>query len=163
MSVVIKKNTVVSIHYVLTDDNDEVLDDSTNSYPLVYLHGAGNLILGLEKELEGKEVGFKALITVKPEEAYGQSNPDLIQDLPISQFQGIDKIEPGMNFETQSSDGQIQRVIVRKVTEDAVTIDANHPLADMTLNFDLEVVEVREADEEEIAHGHVHGPGGHQH
>ncbi|KEA62377.1 FKBP-type peptidyl-prolyl cis-trans isomerase SlyD [Marinobacterium lacunae] len=158
----IAANAVVSIHYRLTNAEGEQLDSSEGQDPLAYLHGASNIIPGLENALAGKGVGDKLSVTVEPEEAYGPVKDELVQDVDRSNFEGIDVIEPGMQFMAQTPWGQ-QPVTVVKVQEDTVTLDGNHPLAGQTLSFDVEVVEVREATEEELSHGHVHGAGGHQH
>jgi FKBP-type peptidyl-prolyl cis-trans isomerase SlyD len=156
MSLLIGDKLVVSIHYTLTDDNENVIDSSDGAEPLNYLHGAGNIIPGLEKELVGKVQGDKLTVRVSPEEGYGEINPELIQTVDKSLFQGVDEIQPGMQFQAQGPGGQVQMITVRLVEGDAVTVDANHPLAGQHLNFDVEVVSVREASDEEIAHGHVH-------
>ncbi len=149
-------NTVVSIHYTLRNAEGETIDSSAGGEPLAYLHGAGNIIPGLENALAGKNVGDQMTVTVPPEEGYGQPNEDLIQEVPRSAFQGVDRIEPGMRFQAESPQGP-QVVVVTQVGDDTVTIDANHPLAGMTLTFDVEIADVRAATEEELAHGHVHG------
>jgi len=156
MSLMIGDNVVVSIHYTLTDDAGEVLDSSQGADPLNYLHGAGNIIPGLEQALVGKTTGAALQVSVAPEDAYGEVNPELVQLVPASAFQGVETIEPGMAFEAQDSQGNSRRIVVKSVDGDQVTIDANHPLAGAQLNFDVQVVEVRDATAEEIAHGHVH-------
>lgn len=156
MSQPIGENAVVNIHYELTDDEGTVLDSSKGAEPLSYLHGAGNIIPGLEKALAGKteEDAFK--VRIEPEEGYGQIVPELVQKLPKTAFQGVDKVEVGMNFEAQAPNGEVQRVQVKEVADEEVTIDANHPLAGVPLNFEIDVVGVRQATDEEIAHGHAH-------
>lgn len=156
MSQAISNNSVVNIHYELTDDEGNVLDSSRGAEPLSYLHGAGNIIPGLEKALVGKNEQDSFSVRVEPAEAYGEIMPELIQTLPRSAFHGVENIEVGMNFEAQAPNGEVQRVRVKDVEADEVTIDANHPLAGVALNFAIDVVGVREASEEEIAHGHVH-------
>ncbi len=159
----ISPNSVVTMHYTLTDDSGTVLDSSANAEPLVYLHGAGNIIPGLENALVGKKAGDALDVRVAPEEGYGLVVEDLIQDVPREMFQGVDTIEPGMTFQAQDQSGYIQRVTVTAVNDALVTIDSNHPLAGQHLNFNVTIVEVRPASEEEVAHGHVHGAGGHHH
>ncbi|HEY0915586.1 MAG TPA: peptidylprolyl isomerase [Solimonas sp.] len=156
------ENSVVSMHYTLTNNKGEVLDSSQGGDPLTYLHGSGNIIPGLEKALTGKQVGDKLQVTVEPAEGYGVHDEALVQQVPKRAFQGVPNIEPGMTFHAQSSQGPM-RVTVTAVQGDMVTVDGNHPLAGETLNFDVEITEVRAATLEEIAHGHVHGPGGHHH
>lgn len=151
------ENKVVTIHYTLTDEQGATLDSSSGGEPLSYLHGAGNIIPGLEKALEGKSAGEQVNVTVSAEEGYGERNEELVQQVPMEAFQGVDKVEPGMQFEAQSPDGNVVRVTVTEMAEDQVTVDANHPLAGHALNFDVEVAEVRDATEEELQHGHVHG------
>ena len=155
-------STVVSIHYTLTDDAGQVIDSSSGRDPLAYLHGAGNIVPGLEKALEGKAPGDRLDVVVQPEEGYGVRHEGLVQTLPRAVFQGIDTVEPGMQFTAQGPNGPMH-VVVTNVAGDEVTIDGNHPLAGQTLNFAVEVVEVRAASDEERSHGHVHGPDGHHH
>ena len=158
----ISDNKVVSIHYTLTNDKGEVLDSSSGKAPLAYLHGNKNIISGLENALNEKVVGDKFNISIPPEEAYGVHDEALIQVIPKSVFQGIEEIEAGMQFQAKSDEG-IQVVTVTKVDGDKITVDGNHALAGETLTFDVEVADIREATQEELQHGHVHGPGGHGH
>lgn len=153
---------VALIHYTLTSVDGEVLDSSEGAEPLAYIHGLGNIVPGLEKELTGKQTGDKVNVEVSPEEGYGEINDELIQEVDRSAFDGVDTIGVGMRFMAQTAWGQ-QPVIVTAVSDDTVTVDGNHPLANQTLKFDVEVVEVRDATEEELEHGHAHGVGGHQH
>ncbi|MBS3800514.1 MAG: peptidylprolyl isomerase [Thioalkalivibrio sp.] len=155
-------NAVVSIHYTLTNDAGEKIDTSEGREPLAYLHGKGQIVPGLEKELEGKAAGEKVQARVPPEEGYGEKIDAMVQDIPMDAFQGVESVEPGMQFQAQTENGPLT-VTVTKVEGDTATVDGNHPLAGQTLNFDVEVVEVREASAEEIEHGHAHGAGGHQH
>ena len=156
MSLLIGDKLVVTIHYKLTDDSGNVLDNSEGKDPLTYLHGAKNIIPGLEKALVGKTQGAKMQVKVDPVDGYGVVRPELTSVVERSLFQGVDTLEVGMTFEATAPDGSRQQVVVKKVEEDKVTIDANHPLAGVTLNFDVEVVGVREANQEELSHGHVH-------
>lgn len=158
----VAKDKVVSIDYTLTDDEGSVLDTSKGRAPLAYLHGAGNIIPGLEKALEGKQAGEQVAVRVPAAEAYGERDDALAQEVPLEMFQGVESIEPGMRFQAQTSAG-VQVVTVTKVEGESVTVDGNHPLAGKPLNFDVNVVEVRDATDEELAHGHVHGPEGHDH
>jgi FKBP-type peptidyl-prolyl cis-trans isomerase SlyD len=157
----IAKHTVVSIHYTLRNDEGTVLDSSTGKDPLHYIQGIGNLIPGMEEGLEGKQKGDKLEIKVSPEKGYGERNDDLIQKVPRSSF-GDQDVRPGMQFQAQSSQGA-QVVTVTEVGLENITVDGNHPLAGVPLNFSVEVMEVRSATKDELDHGHVHGPGGHHH
>ena len=156
MSLLIGDNLVVSMHYKLTDNDGNVLDSSEGAEPLTYLHGAGNIIPGLEKELVGKVEGDSHQVKVEPDEGYGEIDPELIQTVDIAAFQGVESVEVGMSFEAQAADGSVQHIVIKNVEGEEVTIDANHPLAGVTLNFDVDIVSVRDATEEEIDHGHVH-------
>lgn len=158
----IAQNSVVAFHYTLTNDAGEVLDSSEGREPLTYLHGSGNIIPGLEKELEGRQNGDKLQVAVSPEEGYGETQPALVQEVPRDAFQGVESIEPGMQFQAQTQGGPLM-VTVTQIEGDTVTVDGNHPLAGQKLNFDVEIAEVREATAEEVEHGHVHGEGDHQH
>jgi FKBP-type peptidyl-prolyl cis-trans isomerase SlyD len=155
----ITQNAVVAIHYTLTDDSGNKLDSSDGT-PLAYLHGNGNLIPGLERELEGKSAGDKLSVKIVPADAYGEYDKSLIQRVPRRALKGIGNLQVGMQLHTQSPHG-VRAVTVTQIAGDMVTIDGNHPLAGKSLNFEVEVAEVRAATEEELAHGHVHGPGGH--
>jgi len=157
----ITKNTVVSIHYTLRDDQGNVLDSSAGKDPLLYIQGIGNLIPGMEEGLEGKLKGDKLDIKVSPEKGYGERNDSLIQKVPRTAF-GDQEVRPGMQFQAQSNNGT-QVVTITEVGLENITVDGNHPLAGVGLNFAVEVMDVRKATEDELAHGHVHGPGGHHH
>lgn len=154
----IEKNAVVAIDYTLTDDNGQVLDTSQDRGPLSYLHGAGNIIPGLENALEGKTEGDKVNVSVAPDEGYGDRDESLVQAVPKKMFDETAEPEPGMQFQAMGPDGA-RILTVLKVEGDQVTVDANHPLAGQQLNFDVAVVNVREASDEEKEHGHVHEPG----
>jgi len=158
----IAQNTVAAFHYTLTDDQGQVIDSSEGREPLTYLHGSGQIVPGLEKQMEGRAVGDKFAAAVAPEEGYGVRHDELMQEVPRSAFQGVEKIEAGMQFQGRGPQGDIN-VTVSKVEGDTVFIDGNHPLAGKTLNFAIEVTDVRAANEDELSHGHVHGEGGHQH
>lgn len=158
----IARDIVVSIHYTLTDDNGATVDSSADGDPLAYLHGNGNLVPGLENALEGKKAGDKITVKIAPVDGYGEYEKSLVQRVPRRSFKGVADVRPGMQFQMQSDQGP-RSVTVTNVAGDMVTIDGNHPLAGKNLNFDVEVVEVRAPSEEELAHGHVHGPGGHHH
>lgn len=153
-------NMAVSFHYTLTNDGGEVLDSSIGDDALVYLHGTGNIIPGLEEALLGKAVGDKFNVRVAAKDAYGEQNDEMIQVIPRAMFEGIDELEVGMMFHADVSSGSGEVTIVN-IDGDDVTIDGNHPLAGVDLTFDVEVVDVRPATEEELAHGHIHGAGCH--
>ena len=151
----IEKNKVVSINYTLTDSKGIKLDTSEGRGPLNFIHGNGHIIIGLEEALEGKLKGDKLAVSIVPEKGYGLKNDDMIQKIPRGQFDASQPIETGMQFNAQAEDRTIV-VTVTKVEDDFITIDANHPLAGETLNFDVEVMNVREASADELSHGHVH-------
>lgn len=157
----ITKDTVVSMHYNLTNSEGTQLDSSAGGDPLVFLQGHHNIIPGLEQEMDGKEKGDKFTATIAPAMAYGERDDNLIQAIPRSNFpEG--EIAPGMAFNAETPQGMMQ-FTVTSVADTEVTVDANHPLAGMTLQFEVEVVDVRAATADEVAHGHAHGPGGHHH
>ena len=161
MQIAAKK--AVSIDYTLTNDAGEVLDSSAGGAPLVYLHGAGNIIPGLEQALEGKQEGDQVNVTVEPENAYGEFSAELVAVLGRNMFEGVDELEVGMQFHASGPDGGMQIVTITGVDGDEVTVDGNHPLAGQRLTFDVKVVGIRDASDEEMAHGHVHGEGGVEH
>lgn len=148
----IAENSVVSFDYTLTGDNGEVIDTSIGREPLVYLHGHGNIVPGLEKAMEGKGSGDQFDASVLPAEGYGEFREELVQDVPRSAFEGIESLEPGMSFRAESNAGPMM-VVVKAVNEDTVTVDGNHMLAGQTLNFAVDVKSVREASAEEIEQG----------
>jgi FKBP-type peptidyl-prolyl cis-trans isomerase SlyD len=158
----IAENTVASFHYTLTNDAGEVLDSSRGREPLLYLHGAGNIVPGLEQAMEGRGPGDTFKVDVAPDQGYGIRHDGLIQKVPREAFQGVDSVEVGMQFQASGPQGAMS-VTITAIDGDQVTVDGNHPLAGETLHFDIEVAEVRAASAEEMAHGHVHGEGGHQH
>ncbi len=158
----IAQNSVVTIHYTLKDDAGEVIDSSREGDPIAYLHGHGNLVPGLERELEGKSTGDKVNVSVTPEQGYGDYDKNLVQQVPRRALQGIPNVRVGMRLQAQTPEGP-RAVVVTRLVGDMVTIDGNHPLAGKNLNFDVEITDVRDATEEELEHGHVHGEGGHHH
>jgi len=159
----IAQHKVVTIHYKVVDvDSGEVIDSSEGGQPMTYLHGAQNIIPGLEQALEGKQVGDEFEVTVAPADAYGEYSDERVQQVPMAAFEGVEKVEPGMAFTAQTEHGPIS-LIVTEVDEATVTVDANHPLAGKSLQFSVKIESVRDASEEEMAHGHVHGEGGHHH
>ena len=145
----IADKTVVQMHYTLTSDEGEVIDSSAGREPLQYIQGAHMIVIGLEKAMEGREVGEKFDVKVIPREGYGEYDERLTQEVPIDVFQGVDKVVPGMQFYAQTPAGPMP-IRVKSVSADKAVIDANHELAGKNLNFAIEVVSVREATEEEI-------------
>jgi len=158
----VSENAVVVIDYTLTDNEGEVIDSSEGAGPLAYLHGMGNIITGLEEALLGKEAGDKVNASIEPAKGYGERQEDMKQEVPKELFGGIDNIEEGMQFQSETDDGPVMVTVVT-IGEEMITVDGNHPLAGVHLNFDVTIREVREASEEELEHGHVHGEGGHHH
>ncbi len=158
----IEPNSVVTLHYTLKDNDGTVIDQSDDG-SFLYLHGAMNIVPGLENALTGKASGDEFSVTVSSAEGYGEKDPERIQEVPKEMFEGNDEIQVGVQFHAQSPDGQAVVVTVIEVRDDVVVIDGNHALAGVDLNFEIKVVDVREASEEEVSHGHVHGEHGHQH
>jgi FKBP-type peptidyl-prolyl cis-trans isomerase SlyD len=158
----ITADRVVRIHYTLKDDSGTVLDSSAGGEPLAYIQGHGNLISGLEKALEGKTDGHTMAVSVAPADGYGIRDEALIQRVPRRSLPPAGEVRKGMQFQARTEHG-MRMFTVTAVVGDMVTLDGNHPLADKTLHFDVQVVDVREATREEMEHGHVHGPGGHHH
>jgi FKBP-type peptidyl-prolyl cis-trans isomerase SlyD len=158
----ITQDSVVLLHYTLKDDAGEVIDSSSSGEPLAYLHGHGNLVPGLERELADKSAGDKLSVKISPADGYGEFDKGLIQRVPRRALKGIKNINVGMRLHAQTEQGP-QAVTVTQIVGDMVTLDANHPLAGKNLNFDIEIVEVRGATPEELEHGHVHAPGEHHH
>lgn len=157
----ISKNTVVQFHYRLSDEQGQI-ENSREHQPVLYLHGHPGLIDGLSNALEGHQAGDSFSITLSPEQAYGERRENAIQRVPVKHLQGARKWQPGMTAVVETENGAVQ-VTVSKVGLKMADIDTNHPLAGKTLTFDIEILDVRAASEEEIAHGHAHGVGGHQH
>ncbi len=160
----IAQNRVVLMHYTLKDEHGNTIDSSEGQEPLAYIQGIGNVVPGLEDALEGKSKGDKLQVTVEPTDGYGERNDEMVQQVSKSGFnaEGDEELVPGMQVQIETNNGP-SIAMVTKIEEDDVTLDLNHPLSGVTLNFDIEVVDVRASTEEEIEHGHVHGPGGHQH
>lgn len=157
----IQAKSVVTLEYTLKDDAGEVLDKSEGRGPLTYLHGAGNLVPGLEKALEGKSAGDSLEVSIAPADGYGDRSEKLVRKIPLRKIQDP-RPQPGKRYRAQVDDG-LRIVLVTGLSGDYASVDANHPLAGMTLHFSVKVVEVREATAEELSHGHVHGKGGHHH
>lgn len=158
----VANNTVVMIDYTLTDDDGRVIDSSDGGEPLGYVHGVGSIVAGLEKALDGKSAGDSVQVKVAPGEGYGEHDPELVRVATREQFQGIPKVEVGMQFRAGSGEDSMV-VTVASIDGDQITLDGNHPLAGMNLNFAVKVIEVRAATKVEIEHGHPHGPDGEHH
>ena len=158
----ITHDQVVSIHYTLRDDAGEVIDASAAGAPLAYLHGHGNLIPGLERELTGKSAGDRLQVKIAARDGYGEYDSALVQRVPRRALKGVPNLKVGMRLQTQGGHGA-RAVTVTQVVGDMVTLDGNHPLAGKNLNFEVQIAAVREATAEELTHGHVHAPGGHHH
>ena len=159
----IKKDSVVSLSYILKNENGEELDRFETANPLAYMHGHGQIVPGLENVLEGLAIGDKKEVTVTPQEGYGEVQPQLKMKVSRNKFPADVNIEPGMQFSSKMEDGREIPFTVQAIEDGAVMLDGNHLLAGETLHFSVEVVEVRPATTEELQHGHVHGAGGHHH
>ena len=157
-----EKDKVVTFHYTLTNATGEQMESSRESDPMSYLHGANNIIIGLEKAMEGHAIKDTFSATLEPEEAYGVRNENNVQRVPMKRLKGIGKVSVGQVLNLKTNKGQVQ-VTVLKVGRFNVDVDGNHPLAGVQLTFDVEITDIRDASEEEIEHRHIHGPGGHQH
>jgi FKBP-type peptidyl-prolyl cis-trans isomerase SlyD len=154
---------VVSVHYTLKTEEGEVIDSSDGDEPLMYLHGAGNIVPGLEKQLAGHVVGDRVKAVVEPEDGYGEHTGDEPQMVPRESFPEDADLYEGMEVMAQGPEGEMFPMWIVGLTDDHVLVDENHPLAGVTLHFDVEVTEIRAATQEELAHGHPHGPGAHAH
>ena len=156
----IADKSVVGISYLLKNDQGEELDGSSDGEPLLYLHGYRNIVQGLEEALAGKNIGDSLNVVVPPEKAYGEKKAEMMGKVPLSAFEGMGEVKPGMRFDAEGPDGHRQMIVIEEVGEEEVTINGNHPLAGETLHFDVTVESIREATAEELDHGHVHKPGG---
>jgi FKBP-type peptidyl-prolyl cis-trans isomerases 2 len=158
----VAKDLVVSLAYQVRTEDGVLVDESPVSAPLDYLHGHGSLIAGLEKALEGHEAGDRFDVNVGANDAYGNYDENLVQRVPKDVFMGVDELEVGMRFLADTDQGPVP-VEITEVDGDHVVVDGNHMLAGQNLNFNVEVVAIREATAEELAHGHVHGEHDHHH
>jgi len=159
----IEKDSVVTVDFELYDRDGGLVDSSAANGPLMYLHGADQLLQGLEDALAGHQVGDEVSVELTPEQAFGEREEALVDRAPRANFPGIDHIECGMRFQTTMEDGSQMVVTVTDVDDEWVTVDGNHELAGMDLRFELKVAEVRAATDEELTHGHAHGAQGHHH
>lgn len=151
----ISDRKIVIINYTLTGENGDILDKSDDG-GFAYLHGAGNIVVGLENALLGKRINDEFSVSVPPAEAYGEHNPEMQQTVSIDMFDDTKELQVGRQFHAQSPDGQPITVTIAAIEDDNVTINGDHPLAGKTLNFDVKVIAIRDASKEEITHGHVH-------
>lgn len=158
----IDKDKVVQFHYTLKRADGSVIEDSRKGEPMAYLHGAGNIIPGLEKALAGKNAGDTLDVVVTPDEGYGERRDGMTQRIPAKYLKHAGKLRPGMVVNVNTEEGP-RSVTVIKVGLKTVDVDGNHPLAGETLHFSIDIVDVRDATAEEKSHGHAHGPGGHHH
>ena len=159
----VSEQKVVTMNYEVADDQGQLIDRSEEGGPLAYIHGNGQLIPGLETALEGRGKGDKIAVDVPPEQGYGERDEEGVQIVARNQFDDSVEIEVGMQFEAQDDDDGHQIVTVVAVDGENITLDTNHPLAGKNLRFEVEILDVRDASAEELSHGHVHGPGGHDH
>lgn len=155
----IENDKVATLHYTLKDNEGNILDQSDDG-SFVYLHGAFNIIPGLEAALTGKKAGEDVNVTVAPEDAYGIRSEEHMQEVPKEMFESDAEINVGMQFYAQGPGGEDLMVTIAEIKDDVIVVDGNHPLAGMDLNFDVKVIDVRDATDEEMEHGHVHSAGG---
>ena len=158
----IEKNQVVLFHYSVRDEQGNEVENSRGGKPNAYLHGHGGVIQGLEEALEGREAGDTFSVTVTPEKAYGPRKADAVQRVPVKHLMGAKRWKRGMIAQVQTEQGP-RHVVVAKVGLKFADVDTNHPLAGKTLHYDIKIVDVRAATDDEVTHGHAHGPGGHHH
>ncbi len=158
----VKNNKVVSFHYTLTNSDGDQLESSREKDPMSYMHGANNIIPGLEKAMEGRKTGDQYSVTVQPEEAYGVRSEANIQRIPLKRLGKLPRPKAGQVLNLQTNQGPVQITVV-KVGRFNVDVDANHPLSGQALTFEVEIMSIRDATKEEVSHRHAHGPGGHSH
>jgi FKBP-type peptidyl-prolyl cis-trans isomerase SlyD len=161
MSMTVKDNLVVSIQYKITDDKGNLLDKTEDGESMSYIHGTDSLVPGLEKALKGKKIGDSLKVRVKSKDAFGEYISDLVEVVDRTDLADLEPIKEGMEFESEDEDGDLTVVEIKKIEDNKVTIDANHPFAGLNLNFEAEIMDIRKATKEELDHGHVHD--GHQH
>jgi FKBP-type peptidyl-prolyl cis-trans isomerase SlyD len=155
----ISENKVVVLHYAVSDSEGTLIDSSYDHSPLSIIQGTGYLIPGLEEALLHHKAGDKFEVDVPADQAYGQRHDEYVQTVPKELFGGVEDLEVGAQLRAETDEGE-QTVIVIDITDEGITVDGNHPLSGIDLSFDVEVLEVRDATEEELTHGHVHGEGG---
>lgn len=152
----IEEGKVVILNFILTDQDGTVLEDTKEVGDFGYIQGFGDFIPAVEEALEGKTAGYKTKLVLKPEEGYGMYQEDLIYEMPKSDFEGFDDIYEGLDFQAETDEGGIIPLSIVEINDEFIVADGNHPFAGKTITFELEVVEVREATEEEVSHGHIH-------
>jgi len=155
----ITTNTVLKMHYAVSDSDDTLIDSSYDDEPLEMIQGTGHMIKGLESALEGHSAGDKFEVEVAADDAYGQRHDGFVQTMPKELFASIDDLALGAQLRATTDEGE-QTVIVTKITDEEITVDGNHPLAGLDLKFEVEILDVRAATAEEISHGHIHAAGG---
>ncbi|MCA9709604.1 MAG: FKBP-type peptidyl-prolyl cis-trans isomerase [Myxococcales bacterium] len=160
--VTIAAHKVAFIHYTLTNDDGDEIDTSRGGEPMPYLHGADNIVPGLERQLEGRRVGDRFEAVVDPEDGYGSPSGRPLQPVPLEAFEGVEP-QPGMPLVVENDDGEQLQFWIDSVSDEAVMLTADHPLAGVTLHFDVEVIEIRDATPAELEHGHAHSGDGHHH
>lgn len=160
----VEDGKIVTVHYKLSIEGGEpVLDSTEDGDPMSYLHGADNIVPGLERELAGRSVGEVVTAVVAPDDGYGDRDDDAIQEIPRDAFPPDLELEPGMQLTAEDDDGNLTPMFVQSLAADHVVVDLNHPLAGKTLRYEVTIVGVRDATDDERAHGHAHGPDGHDH
>jgi len=159
----LKANQVVTINYILTDSEGEIIDATSEGKSFSFLSGGGQILPKLEEAIGGMLIGSKKIVPLTAEDAYGEYADDAVQVLPRSEFPKEIDIKEGMEFVTNAPDGSQMPFVVSKITDEHITVDFNHPLAGEALTFDVELLDVRDATAEELSHGHAHGTHGHQH
>jgi len=158
----ITDNKVVTLDYTLKDDAGKIIDQSENG-EFVYLHGARNIIPGLENALMGKTAGTDLDVSVTPADGYGERDESMLQVVSKDMFESANQITVGQQFHAQGPDDEVVTITVMEINDDQITIDGNHPLAGVQLSFAVSIIDVRDASDEEMEHGHAHGPDGHHH
>lgn len=159
----LEENKVVSIRYTLKDEKGEILDQTTKEQPFAFLSGQNQILPNLEKKISDMVIGSQQKVVLSAEQGYGKYREDAVKQVKRSDFPEKIELQEGQRFMADLGEGKHQPFFVKSVSENDVTIDFNHPLAGVTLEFDIELLDIRDATDEEIMHGHVHGPGGHQH
>jgi FKBP-type peptidyl-prolyl cis-trans isomerase SlyD len=156
----IENDKIVAFHYNLSESGAPLESSRERGEPLAVLIGRGALIPGLEKEMMGRALGDRFEVSIAPADAYGERRDDFTQRVPKKYFRDADSLKPGDVTVLSVSGGGQRQVTVQKLGSSVIDVDLNHPLAGKTLVFDVEIVAVRDATPEELAHGHAHGVAG---